>query len=709
MYRKIILLGLIFTAIAIFYHFEWYQYLSLSSLKEQQLWLIDHYHTNTVVVLGIFFAVYILVTALSLPGAAVMTIAAGAIFGFQVGVLTVSFASSIGATLAFLIAKYFLHDFVQKKYGHKLKNINDGIAKQGGYYLFALRLVPIMPFFLLNILMGLTSIRTSVYYITSQLGMLPGTILYVFVGTAIGSITEISDVMSWEIILAFSLLGIFPLIIKRIVNISKSYFQMRHYKKPKKFDYNIAVVGGGSAGLIAAYMASQLKAKVALIEKDKMGGDCLNTGCVPSKAFIKSAKLVNLQHSSSEYGLESLDVEFTFKGIMQRVRRVIREIEPHDSVERYTKLGVECLQGEAKILDPYRIKIKDEIITTKKIVIASGASPFVPPIAGLKDIAYLTSDNIWQLNELPKSMVVLGGGPIGVELSQAFARLGAKVTIIEMQDKLLIREDFEVSETIQDTLVKEGVTVLTKYAAQEVIVQNSQKILRCQHHGDIVDIEFDSILVALGRRANISGFGLEDLPLSYTKMGTLEVNECLQTSIPNIYACGDVVGPYQFTHTAGYQGMLCSLNALFGRLKTFKTDYRVIPWTTFTDPEIARVGINEQEAKEANIEYEVTIYQLSELDRAITEGDTKGMLKVITKTGSDSILGVTIVGANASDLLAEFVLAMQHNLGLEKILKTMHAYPTMSEANKAIAGVWKKSHTNPRILAYLEKFFTWLR
>ncbi len=709
MYKKILLIVTILVLISVFFIYDLAYYFSFSYFKEKQLYFVQYYFESSIFVIGIFFTIYVLVSGLSLPGAAVMTIFAGTIFGLIPGIVIVSFASTIGATLAFLIAKFILHDYVQNKYAHKLSTLNEGIKKEGAYYLFALRLVPIMPFFVINILMGLTPIGTSSFFFVSQLGMLPGTILYVFVGTAIADINTINDILSWPIFMAFTLLGLFPIVIKRSLTWFKSYRKLRKFRKPKKFDYNIIVIGGGSAGLVAAYMGSQLKAKVALIEKDKMGGDCLNTGCVPSKALIKTAKILNYQNSYNKYGLNFVKINMDFKSIMQRIQNVIKKVEPHDSVSRYTELGVDCIYGDAEVIDPYRVSVNNTIISARALVIATGASPLVPPIKGLDQIDYLTSDNIWQLEYKPRRMIILGGGAIGIELAQAFSRLGIEIIVIEMQSQILIREDQEVSEYMLGVLGEEGIRIKTNHLAKEVIQENGKNFLICTKDQEDIRIEFDKILVALGRRANVAGFGLEKLAIELTQFNTIQANEYLQTNYSNIYVCGDVTGPYQFTHTAGYQGMLCSLNALFGGFKRFKVNYRVIPWTTFTDPEIARVGLNEQEAEAKKIKYETTFYPLAELDRAIVDSADTGFIKIITKEKSDRILGVTIVGEGAGELIAEFVLAMQYNLGLNKILQTIHVYPTMNEANKAAAGYWRKTHTNPKVITILDRIFTWYR
>jgi pyruvate/2-oxoglutarate dehydrogenase complex dihydrolipoamide dehydrogenase (E3) component len=483
--------------------------------------------------------------------------------------------------------------------------------------------------------------------------------------------------------------------------------------KPKKFDNNIVVIGGGSAGLVTSYIAAAVKAKVTLIEKHKMGGDCLNTGCVPSKALIKSSKLLSMLKRSKEFGINEIKADFKFGEVMERVQGVVNTVAPHDSVERYTELGIDVVEGEAKILSPWEVEVKTaegtKTITTRSIVIAAGARPFVPPIPGLDKIDYLTSDNVWNLREQPKRMVVLGGGPIGSELAQSFARLGVNVTQVEMAPRLLIREDIEVSEALAAKFIKEGIDVKLEHTAKEFIVENGEKILLAEHKGKPVHIPFDQVLLAIGRIANTTGYGLEELGVKLSDRRTVQINDFQETNFPNIYACGDVSGPYQFTHTAAHQAWYASVNALFGSFKKFKTDYSVIPWATFTDPEVARVGINEQEAKEQKIPHEISVYGIDDLDRAIADGEAHGFVKVLTVPGKDKILGVTIVGEHSGDLIAEFVLAMKYKLGLNKVLGTIHIYPTMAEANKYVAGVWKKNHQPEKLLQWVAKFHAWKR
>ncbi len=690
-----------------------FDYLSLQSLKAHQETIDAYFQANPLVTAGTYFVIYVLVTAFSLPGAAVMTLAGGAVFGLLWGTLIVSFASSIGATLAFLVSRYLLRDVVQSRFGDKLKAVNKGIEKDGPFYLFTLRLVPLFPFFVINLVMGLTPLATRTFYWVSQLGMLAGTLVYVNAGTQLARIDSLDGILSPGLIASFTLLGLFPLITHKIVDRVKARRVYARWEKPARFDRNVVVIGAGSAGLVTAYIGAAVKAKVTLVERHKMGGDCLNTGCVPSKALIRSAKFLSHVKRSREFGIREAAASFDFSDVMARVRKVIADIEPHDSVERYSELGVECLSGEAKIVSPWEVEVRTpqgtRKLTTRSIVIAAGARPFVPPIPGLDEAGYLTSDTVWQLRELPARMVVLGGGPIGSELTQAFARLGSKITQVEMLPRILIREDPEVSDTVMRSFRDDGVNVLVKHKAKQVIVEDGEKILLCDGPAGEIRVPFDAILVAVGRVANTTGYGLEELGIGTNQARTVETNEFLQTIYPNIFACGDVAGPFQFTHTAAHQAWYAAVNALFGDFRRFRADYSVIPWATFTEPEVARVGLNETEARERNIAHEVTVYGIDDLDRAIADSEAHGMVKVLTVPGKDKILGATIVGEHAGDLIAEFVLAMRHGLGLNKILGTIHIYPTLAEANKFAAGNWKKEHVPQRVLQWLKRYHAWTR
>ena len=711
---KIIVLILVVAAIAAFFIFDLGKYFSLEYFKSQQAAIEAYYQANATKTGVIFFLIYIAVTALSLPGAAIMTLVAGAIFGLLWGVVIVSFASSIGATAAFLVARFLLRDSIQAKFGDKLKAFNAGVEKEGGFYLFTLRLVPAFPFFMINVVMGLTSMKAWTFFWVSQLGMFLGTIVFVNAGTELAKITSLKGILSPGVLGAFVLLGIFPIIAKKIIDSLKArkVYSKWADKKPAHFDRNVVVIGGGSAGLVTSYIAAAVKAKVTLVERHQMGGDCLNTGCVPSKALIRSAKLLNHISRAKEFGISSATAQWDFAEVMERVQKIIADIEPHDSVARYTGIGVDCVKGSAKIITPWEVEItldngSKQKLTTKNIVIAAGARPFVPPIPGLQECKPLTSDNVWNIRVLPKRLVVLGGGPIGSELTQCFARFGSKVTQVEMLPRIMIREDVEVSEMVKKKFEAEGVDVLVNHKALKVVVENGEKYLVVESEGQEKRIAFDEILCAVGRIANTTGYGLEELGIPAKRV--VEVNDYLETIYPNIFACGDVAGPFQFTHTAAHMAWFASVNALFGKFKKFKVDYSVVPWATFTDPEVARVGINEQEAIEKKIAHDVHVYGIDDLDRAIADGEAHGFVKVITPKGGDKILGATIVGEHAGDLLVEFVAGMKHGFGLNGILNTIHTYPTLGEANKYAAGVYKRSTATVGKLAVAKAMNDWTR
>jgi pyruvate/2-oxoglutarate dehydrogenase complex dihydrolipoamide dehydrogenase (E3) component/uncharacterized membrane protein YdjX (TVP38/TMEM64 family) len=688
-----------------------HQWLTLDTLKSQADALAVAVAAHPLQSAALFFAIYVVVTAASIPGAAVMTLAAGALFGLVQGTVLVSFASSIGATLAFLIARFGFRDALRARFGEGLRDIDAGIARDGAFYLLTLRLVPAFPFFLVNLLSGLTSLPTRTFYWVSQIGMLPATIVYVLAGTQLAKVRSLGDVLSPSLLGAFVALGLLPLVLKALLGLLKARRVYAGHRKPKSFDYNLIAIGAGAAGLVTAYIGTTVKAKVALIEKHRMGGDCLNTGCVPSKALIRTARLLAEARDAEKYGLNSLSADFDFAKVMERVERVIAKVEPHDSVERYTGLGVDVIEGAARLVSPWEVEVNGRRISARCIVIATGARPLVPDIPGLNAIEALTSDSVWSLRALPRRLLVLGGGPIGCELAQSLARLGAEVSLVEMAPRLLPREDPEVGALVAERLAHDGVKVATGHKALrfEAAADGQGGVLVADAQGAEVRLEFDRVLLALGRTPNTEGFGLRELGVELGPRGHVAADGCLRTNFPNILVAGDVAGPYQFTHMASHQAWYAALNGLLAPFWSFKVDYRVVPWVTFTDPEVARVGLSEEEAKAQGIAVEVTRYGIDDLDRAIADSNDEGFVKVLTPPGKDRILGALIVGAHAGELLPEFVLAMKHGLGLDKLLTTIHAYPTMNEANKYVAGVWKRAHAPQRVLRFAERFFAWRR
>jgi pyruvate/2-oxoglutarate dehydrogenase complex dihydrolipoamide dehydrogenase (E3) component/uncharacterized membrane protein YdjX (TVP38/TMEM64 family) len=716
--KQLALLALLAGAVLSFVMLDLGRYATLAYLQQSQQAFAALFAQSPVLVGAAFFALYVLVAALSLPGAALLTLAGGAALGLVWGTLLVSFASSVGATLAMLSARYVLRSATEQRFAGQLERINEGVRREGGFYLFSLRLIPVVPFFAINLLMGLTRMKAWTFYWVSQAGMLAGTLVYVNAGTQLARIDSLRSVLSPGLLGSFVLLGLLPLVTQRLLDTLRRRRVYARWKgqRPRRFDRNLIVIGAGAGGLVSAYIAAAVKARVTLVEAHKMGGDCLNYGCVPSKTLIKSAKLAQQMRHASRYGLQDVAPQFSFKAVMQRIEAVIAAIAPHDSVERYTALGVHVLPGHARIVNPWTVEIvlNDggiQTLTTRSIVIAAGARPVVPDLPGLAEAGFVTSDSLWarfaQLDAAPRRLLVLGGGPVGCELAQSFARLGSQVTQVEMGPRLLPREDEEVSALAQAALQADGVTVLTAHQALRCEADAGGKTLFVRHGGQESRIGFDELICAVGRRARLTGYGLEELGIPTEK--TVETNEFLATIYPNIYAVGDVAGPYQLTHVAAHQAWYAAVNALFGGFKKFKVDYRVIPRVTFIDPELACVGLNEQEARAQNIAFEVTRYDLSDLDRAIADGETRGFVKVLTVPGKDRLLGVTLVGSQAGELLAEYVLAMKHGLGLNKILGTIHSYPTLGEANKYAAGAWKRAHQPERLLAWARRYHDFRR
>ncbi|GAB5498436.1 MAG: bifunctional TVP38/TMEM64 family protein/FAD-dependent oxidoreductase [Pseudohongiellaceae bacterium] len=707
--KRLTVVAVLAAAIASYFAFGLDQYLTLQFAQSRLDELENFREDNFALAATLYFILYVTVTALSIPGALIITLLGGAIFGLFWGTLLVSFASSIGATLAFLVSRLLLKDWVQTRFGNYLAPVNRGMERDGNFYLFSMRMVPLFPFFVINLLMALTPIKTWSFYWVSQVGMFLGTVVYVNAGSELGQISSLSGLVSAPVIFSFVLLGLFPLVARWIVNAVQRGKALRRFEKPDKFDANVVVIGGGSAGLVAALIVAGAKAKVMLVEKHKMGGDCLNTGCVPSKSLIRSGRIMAYLRRAEEYGIRNASGEVDFAAVMSRVRGVIKTIEPHDSVERFTSLGVECLQDEATIETPFRVRVGNRLIHTRSIIVATGARPLVPPIPGLDDVGYLTSDTVWELDELPKKLLVVGGGPIGCELAQAFHNLGAEVTQVDMAERIMPREDEEVSTAVMEQFSRQGIELLTQHKLQRFVMENGKKFMEAEHHGQTVRVEFDQVLIAIGRKPNVEGFGLENLDLPLNDNGTININNSMQTTYPNIFACGDVAGPYQFTHMASFQAFFAAINAVLGGLWRLRASYRVVPWATFTDPEVARVGLSEQEAKDQGVDYEVTRFDLDHLDRALADGEAHGFIKVLTVPGKDKILGATIVGYHAGELIGEFVFAMTHNMGLKKIAAVTHIYPTLLEANKFSANAWRSARLPEKYFPWMERFFRWQR
>ena len=706
---KLVIAAFILLAVGAYVAFDLGQYLTLEFMQSRLASLQAFRDENFAVTAAIYFVFYVVATGISIPGAILLTLLGGAIFGLWWGTLLVSFASSIGATGAFLASRLLLRDWVQRRFGAYLAPINKGIAKDGAFYLFSLRMVPLVPFFVVNLLMGLTSISVPAYYIASQVGMFVSTLVYVNAGAELAQITSLSGLVSPSVLLSFTLLAVVPLAAKGVIGVMQKRKRLSSFKKPKRFDANVVVVGGGSAGLVTSLIVAGAKARVVLVEKHRMGGDCLYTGCVPSKSIIRSGRIMEYIRRAEDYGIVDAAGKVDFAAVMRRVQTVIETIEPHDSPERFTSLGVECVSGAARLLSPYEVEVEGKRITTESIVIASGARPFIPLVPGLDGIDYLTSDNVWSLTELPPRLLVVGGGPIGCELAQAFSRLGSKVTQVDMAERIMPREDADVSAAVSARFEAQGIEVLTSHRLQKFETVDGEHFMQAEHQGETVRVAFDRVLLAIGRKANTEGFGLEEIGVALTPQGSVEVNEYLQTSLPNVFACGAVAGPYQFTHMASYQAWFAALNAIAGGIWRSRVNYSVVPWATFTDPEVARVGLSEDEAKQRGIAYELTRYEMNHHDRSLADGEAHGFVKILTVPGKDKILGVTIVGYHAGEQIAEFVFAMTHNMGLKSISAVTHIYPTLGEANKFAANAWRSARLPTQYFPWLKRFFDWRR
>ncbi|MAI40939.1 MAG: dihydrolipoyl dehydrogenase [Gammaproteobacteria bacterium] len=686
------------------------QYFSLERIQSEQVHIENFVADRPLFAAGIYFIIYVFLAAFAFPGALVITVLGGALFGFWVALALVSFASTIGATLSMLLARFILRDLIQERYRNELKGLNEGIEREGGMYLFALRLVPIIPFFLINLVMGLTKIKVTTFFLVSQIGMLAGTAVYVNAGKQLSQITNLSDVVSLEIVLAFLLVGMIPLLSKKMLELFRVKKAYSNFKKPKTFDSDLIVIGAGSGGLVSALVAATARAKVTLIEKGEMGGDCLNTGCIPSKALIRSARLASDLRRSVVFGFKPMTASFDFVELMERVNRIIGKIEPHDSAERYRSLGVDVHLGIGKLISPWEVLVNDQKISARQIIIATGAEPFVPSIPGIDKVPYLTSKTVWELKKLPERLVVLGGGPIGIELAQTFSRLSSDVTLIEESPLIMNREDSDISAFVRRALELDGVKIFTNHRAVSIQESGDSYNIVCQSekkHETV--IAFDNLILAVGRKAKVDTLGLEKLNIKMTPRGTIAVDDYLRTTLPNIYAIGDVAGPYQFTHTASHMAWYATVNALFGRFWKSKIDYSVIPWCTFSSPEVARVGLSENEAIQQGIPYDIVKFDVSSLDRAIADDEDRGLVKILTQRGSDKILGVTIVAEHAGEVISEYTLAMKEGIGLKKVMGTIHIYPTFSEMNKYAASQWRKNNTPAWVFNLLEKIHILMR
>jgi pyruvate/2-oxoglutarate dehydrogenase complex dihydrolipoamide dehydrogenase (E3) component len=475
-----------------------------------------------------------------------------------------------------------------------------------------------------------------------------------------------------------------------------------------KGKYNVVVIGAGTAGLVTAAGTVGLGGRVALIEAHKMGGDCLNFGCVPSKALISSTNLIQHIRRSEDFGLKAMEPQFRFEDVFTRMRRRRAIIEPNDSVERFEKLGVDVFLGRAHFVSPHEVEVDGTRLRATNFVIATGSKALLPPVPGIDDIPYYTNETVFdQMPSAPTSLLVLGGGPIGCELAQVMARLGVSVTVVELLPRLLPRDDPEAGALIEKQLRQEGARVFTGTRASGFVKKDGQIETTVEGGNGARALRTEAVLVAAGRQPNTEGLGLEAAGVEYDKKG-VKADATLTTSRPHIFACGDIVGPYQFTHTADYQARIVIRNILIPWVKT-KADYTWVPWVTYTDPEVAQVGLTEEDAAERGIAHAVHRFDWSELDRAITESEDKGFIKVLTPPGKDRILGATVVGLHAGDVLHELVVAGKHGIGLSRLSATIHAYPTLSQSVQRVGDQFQKTRLTPRVAGIFRWLYRWRR
>lgn len=715
MKKKTLLLCALAAAIVAFFVLGGDRLLTFDTLIAHREALIAAVETRQIQSMTAYFVLYLTFAAASLPGSAILTLCGGMLFGLAGGAVLSSFASTIGATLAFLFSRTLLREPMERRLGGWLRRFNAGIAREGALYLLSLRLIPVIPFPLINLVAGLTNLRLGTFVWASQLGMLPATILYAHAGTMLGDISSPGDVLTWPVLTAFAALAMLPWAARFLFRFIRRRHIYRSYVKPERFEHDLVVIGAGAAGLVAANVAATLRASVTLIEQNRMGGDCLNTGCVPSKALIRAARLAYDIRQARRLGIDVPAPTVSLPDVMRHIRDVIAAIEPHDSAERYAALGVTIRHGAARVIDPWHVEITAVDgsacrISTRAIIIATGAEPAIPSVPGLRDTPYLTSETLWdhlsRLTVLPPRIAILGGGPIGCELAQAFARLGSGVTVLEQAKQLLPHEDEDVAAFARIMLESEGVAVLTGARLRHCSAKGAETILTLDGEHE-QRLSADMLIVATGRTARLSGFGLEELGIAAGQK--IEINEFLETRFPNILAAGDVASPFRFTHAAGEQGWRAAINALLGGLWRLGVDFDAMPAVTFTDPEIARVGFSESSARHAGLAFETTTIPFSDLDRALVDRAATGFIKILTEPGKDRILGATIVGAHAGEIVSVFALSIRKRLGLGAILATIHAYPTFAEIGKLAAREWRRKQMSTTLLRLLERFHTWRR
>lgn len=655
---------------------------------------------------GLFALAYVAVTALSLPLALWLTLAGGALFGHGIGIPLVALSATAGATLAFLAARHLLRDAVTRRFADRMAAIDRGVARDGWRYLLSLRLVPAIPFFAVNLAMGLTAMPLRSYVVATFVGMLPATAIYVNAGVALGRLRSPSDILTLPAAGSLVLLAALPWVARIGAGVLHRSRPAGRWTRPRRFDRNLIVIGAGAAGLVASLTAATARARVTLVEAGRMGGECLNTGCVPSKALLASARAAEAQRRGPRFGLAPAPVVVDFPAVMRRVAGVIAAIAPHDSAERYRSLGAEVLAGRARLVDPWTVEIALAAGGTTRrsarhIVIATGSAPVVPAIEGLTTTPHVTTDTLWdrlaQMDAAPARMAILGGGAVGVELGQALQRLGSAVTLIEAGPRLLPREDPEAVALVTGRLEAEGVRILTETRALSAAPEGDGARIELAGPAGRESLRCDLLLVATGRRPRLDGIGLDDLGLDPADPGAWP---------ESLILAGDADGGPQLTHRAGASGWATAMRALAAPFWRPAVPEDGVARVVFTDPELASCGLSEAEARARGLAVETTRFDLGTLDRALADGDGdgEGIVKVLTRAGSDRILGTTIVGPHASDLAGLVVLAMRRRIGLGALQSVPFAYPTYPEALGRTGGQWRLQRLSPRLLGLAQRW-----
>jgi pyruvate/2-oxoglutarate dehydrogenase complex dihydrolipoamide dehydrogenase (E3) component/uncharacterized membrane protein YdjX (TVP38/TMEM64 family) len=694
----------------------------------------------------VFTFIYIIAVVAALPGSA-LSIAAGALFGSVLGVILVSIGATVGASLAFLISRYFARESMVNWLGknERFQRLDRLTEEQGAAIVALTRLVPLFPFNLLNYGFGLTRVPFWTYVFWSWLCMLPGIILYVVGADAVAKVLAQGKI-PWYLVGAFLAVLIFLVIVVRYAKgrlgtsdkaapagkasnpadlpATPEVSPLDEYNQELVANvrpgdwinpepaavYNLVVIGAGTAGLVTAAGAAGLGAKVALVERHLMGGDCLNYGCVPSKAVIRSSRLCAELSRAGTLGIQTpAGVEVDFAAVMARMRRLRAGISEHDSARRFRDLGVDVFLGQARFTGRDSIEVGGKTLRFKKAVIATGGRAVHPNIPGLSEAGFLTNETVFSLTERPGRLLVMGGGPIGCEFAQAMQRLGCQVTLLHKYDRLMNREDPDAAKIVQKIFLKEGITLIYNAKPLRVDRGGTGKVVQYEHDGQAGVIEVDEILIGAGRAPNVEGLNLEAAGVAYEggKGRGVVVNDKLQTANPNIYAAGDVCLPYQFTHLADASARIVIQNALFFGSK--KLSALTIPWCTYTDPEVAHVGLSEQEAQKKKIAYQIFMKPLKEVDRAILDGEEEGFVKILVKAGSDKILGATIVASHAGEMISEVTCAMAGNVGLGALAGVIHPYPTQAEAIRATGDLYNRTRLTPFVKNLFTRFLAWRR